>query len=309
MNELIISIIVPVYNVEKELPRCVKSLINQTYKNIEIILVNDGSTDESGNICDKYKKNDLRIKVIHKTNGGLSDARNTGLKKASGDYILYVDSDDFIEEDSCERFIRLLNDKPDIIVSNAREKHKDYVYEIKHSNLDEKKIYTGDEYIMLATKAKEWYAPACFNLYSREFLIKTDLFFAKGLVHEDMEMLPRVFLKAKTIKYLDYMFYQYIIRDNSITQNTKKEINGKSLIKIYTKWKCQFDLVTNKALRKRLYGILIKHYFHTCKEYKMESNVNIPGVNNFFIITNTLDVKEFIKAIIFIASRKLYYRL
>ena len=91
MNELIISIIVPVYNVEKELPRCVKSLINQTYKNIEIILVNDGSTDESGNICDKYKKNDLRIKVIHKTNGGLSDARNTGLKKASGDYILYVD--------------------------------------------------------------------------------------------------------------------------------------------------------------------------------------------------------------------------
>ncbi|HAT4298909.1 glycosyltransferase [Clostridium perfringens] len=308
MNELI-SIIVPVYNVEKELPRCVNSLINQTYKNIEIILVDDGSLDNSGVICDEYEKSDSRIKVIHKNNGGLSDARNVGLREATGDYILYVDSDDFIKKDSCQRFIRLLTDKPDIVVSNACEKHKNYVSEIKHSNLDEGKIYTGDEYIMLATKVKEWYAPACFNLYSREFLIQNNLFFVKGLVHEDMQMLPRVFLKARTIKYLDYMFYQYIIRDNSITQNTKKEINGKHLMKIYTEWKCQFDLVTNKKLRKRLYGILIKHYFHTCKEYKMDNDIYIPGVNKFFIITNTLDIREFIKATIFVISRKLYYRL
>lgn len=94
----IISIIVPIYNVEKYLPQCLDSIINQTYKNLEIILIDDGSTDNSGKICDKYKLLDNRIIVIHKSNGGLSDARNTGIKIATGDYISFVDSDDFIDK-------------------------------------------------------------------------------------------------------------------------------------------------------------------------------------------------------------------
>ena len=92
-----ISIIVPIYNVEKYLERCVDSLVNQTYENIEIILVDDGSPDYCPQLCDEYAKKDSRIVVIHKKNGGLSDARNYGLCKASGEYILYVDSDDYIE--------------------------------------------------------------------------------------------------------------------------------------------------------------------------------------------------------------------
>ena len=95
-SKKMISIIVPVYNVEKYLNRCVDSIINQTYKNLEIILVDDGSTDNSGKICDEYQKKDSRIKVIHKTNGGMSSARNAGLDIATGNYIAFVDSDDYI---------------------------------------------------------------------------------------------------------------------------------------------------------------------------------------------------------------------
>lgn len=126
----LISVIIPVYNVEKYLERCLRSVINQTYKNLEIILVDDGSTDNSGNICDVYKENDNRIKVIHKTNGGLSSARNAGLDIAGGDYIGFVDSDDWIELNMYEYLYSLLQDYPSaqlsqcdsIIVKNENKK-------------------------------------------------------------------------------------------------------------------------------------------------------------------------------------------
>ena len=94
-----VSIIVPVYNVEKYVERCIESIIKQSYKNLEIILIDDGSKDNSGKICDEYAEKDNRIKVIHKKNGGLSDARNTGLNIADGEYICFIDSDDYIHKD------------------------------------------------------------------------------------------------------------------------------------------------------------------------------------------------------------------
>ena len=99
VEEKLVSVIVAVYNIEEYLPRCIDSISAQTYRNLEIILVDDGSTDSSGGICDDYAQKDRRIKVIHKKNGGLSDARNAGLDKVSGDYIGFVDGDDWIEED------------------------------------------------------------------------------------------------------------------------------------------------------------------------------------------------------------------
>lgn len=100
--EPLLSIIVPIYNVEQYLERCIESIINQTYKNLEIILVDDGSKDNSGTIADTYASKDNRIKVIHKENGGLSDARNHGLDQAKGKYIIFIDSDDFIDSSMCE---------------------------------------------------------------------------------------------------------------------------------------------------------------------------------------------------------------
>ena len=109
-----ISVIVPVYNVEQYLERCVDSIINQTYKNLEIILVNDGSTDNSGKLCDELAKRDDRIRVIHKGNGGLSDARNAGIEEAESDLIGFIDSDDYIDEDMYE-----------LLIDNLRETNAD----------------------------------------------------------------------------------------------------------------------------------------------------------------------------------------
>lgn len=121
MNPLI-SIIVPVYNVEEYLPKCLDSIINQTYKNLEIIVVNDGSTDNSGKICDEYGERDYRIMVIHKANRGVSSSRNIGIKNASGEYILFVDSDDEIEKDYVNVMARAVtNSDCDLVISNITD--------------------------------------------------------------------------------------------------------------------------------------------------------------------------------------------
>ena len=122
----LISVIVPVYNVEKYLNRCVDSIINQTYSNLEIILINDGSTDTSGKICDEYKKRDNRIHVIHQKNGGLSAARNAGIVIANGNYFIFVDSDDLIHPQCIEILYKVIkNDCSDIVIGNY-EKFDDF---------------------------------------------------------------------------------------------------------------------------------------------------------------------------------------
>ena len=114
---LVISVIVPVYKVEQYLPQCIESIINQTYRNLEIILIDDGSPDNCGKICEEYAQKDKRIKVFHKKNGGLSDARNYGIARASGEYLAFVDSDDWIEPDMYEVLVNWIEDHQTDIVS------------------------------------------------------------------------------------------------------------------------------------------------------------------------------------------------
>lgn len=129
MSDLV-SVIVPVYNVEKYLARCLDSIINQTYTNLEIILVDDGSKDSSGQICDEYAAKDQRIKVIHKQNGGLSSARNAGLDIASGSYIEFVDSDDWIDKDTVKENLELIiNENSNVVFFNHYQVFDDHIYE------------------------------------------------------------------------------------------------------------------------------------------------------------------------------------
>ena len=116
MDNYLVSIIVPIYNVEKYLDRCIQSILNQSYENLEIILVDDGSPDRSSEICDEYRKSDQRIKVVHKENGGLSDARNAGLILAKGKYIIFLDSDDYIEHTMVEDAVTVLEKNDSDIV-------------------------------------------------------------------------------------------------------------------------------------------------------------------------------------------------
>ena len=142
-KDYLISVIVPIYNVENYLYRCVNSIVQQSYDNLEIVLVDDGSTDRCGEICDDYCEKDSRIKVVHKRNGGLVSARKAGAAAASGDYVINVDGDDWVEKDYFENFVRgILSHEPDIIYSTKH--YKDYYNHsdiIKVNMLDQKEMY------------------------------------------------------------------------------------------------------------------------------------------------------------------------
>ena len=303
-----ISIIVPVYNVEHELSRCVDSILNQSYSNIEVILVDDGSTDRCPSICDAFVMKDRRVRVIHKPNGGLSSARNAGLREASGEWILYVDSDDYILNDSCERLIAVgAKYDCDIVSADAiREFNGGREYMV-HGSLADGKCYPSRDFIIKTVKPCEWYAPACFNLYKRSFLIENNLFFVEGLLHEDMEMQPRVFLAAKTVAYCAYPFYRYVDRASSIMNASKVDERVTAMEWIYSNWKSKFEAIEDGELARALNGHLAKCYLHSCCEFGHV--LTVAGITNVYLLNSSLNAKEFIKAIFFAIVPSIYIKV
>ena len=212
-----ISIIVPIYKVEDYLHRCIDSIINQTYSNLEIILVNDGSPDNCGVICEEYAKNDSRIKVIHKENGGLSDARNAGLKIATGDYIGFIDSDDWIHKDMYKILYDIIIKKEcDIVECNAiktksiiSDKGIDDTYNIFR--------YTKEDVIEALISEKIVKQTVWNKLYKRSCI--KNIFFEKGKVHEDEFWTYRVMNECNILIHVDINLYYYFQRDSSIMGN------------------------------------------------------------------------------------------
>ena len=209
----LISIIVPVYNVENYLRKCIDSLISQTYKNLEIILVDDGSQDKCPNICDEYKDKDSRIVVIHKNNGGLSDARNFGIKYSCGKYVTFVDSDDYVENDYIEYLYNLLKEENTIISVCGH-----YIC------YDEKKIKKNASFTKKIDKVsalndilydKEVDLSSWGKLYSKELF--DDISFPKGKIFEDTATTYLLFDKCNYISVGEKCKYYYVLRNNSIT--------------------------------------------------------------------------------------------
>lgn len=203
-----ISIVVPVYNMEKYLKKCLNSLVKQTYKNIEIICVNDGSTDKSQKILEKYQiKYPKLIKVINKKNGGLSDARNVGIKKSKGKYIGFVDSDDWVELDMFEKMHNYAQENNlDIVVCDTIMEFGDKSYVLK-SNLQ----YSDEElknYIIS-------YPMACTRLIKKELFTKEN-YFTKGILYEDLCLTPTFVLNTNKVGFLEMPLYHYLQRNNSI---------------------------------------------------------------------------------------------
>lgn len=310
MDDFKISIVVPVYNVELYLERCIDSLLIQTYKNIEIILINDGSTDNSSIICERYKKMDNRIKVIHKKNGGLSAARNTGVKNATGEYILFVDSDDYIEKNTCERFIFYLKNNKGIkiVIGNAYRIENNQKLEMRHKNKSNE-ILSGKEFLKNELETKSMYMAAWLNLYNKEFLETNNLYFANGLLHEDEEFTPRVFLKADKVLTTNFIFYYYIIRNNSITTNKNLKKNAESIVEICRKLEKIYDELNDGCLKKLLKDNLVTKYlyaFQIGELYKYKKR----NLEEFkFLLRNTKDRKNIFKVILFLISKKIYFEV
>lgn len=212
-----ISVIIPVYNVEKYLPICLESIINQTYRNLEIILVNDGSTDNCGIICDEYSNIDKRITVIHKENGGQSSARNVGLDICSGEYIGFVDSDDYIHPKTYEiAFDVITKEDFDFVEWEYKPVHSvesfdeiiDYDYEI-HTMYD---VLLG-----IINWKKHYYSP-CNKLYRRKSII--NLRFPRGKIMEDVFFLNNFIDKFNKVGYIPLTMYHYYQRKYSTTRTS-----------------------------------------------------------------------------------------
>lgn len=223
MNNPLISIIIPVYKVEPYLRRCVDSVINQTYTNLEIILVDDGSPDDCPQICDEYAARDKRIIVIHKKNGGLSDARNAGLDICKGEYISFVDSDDWIRKDYAETLVDIARkEQADIIVGKFKKifDEKNYIeseqikyhysIEVLNNRQSIEKLF-GNDCI--------FFGIACGKLYS-ETLLKT-IRFPTEVLHEDDYTLYKILYSSKKTIFIDCPLYFYFQRKTSIMGSAK----------------------------------------------------------------------------------------
>lgn len=211
-----ISIIVPIYKVEKYLKKCIDSIINQTYKNLEIILVDDGSPDGCGSICDSYSLLDKRIKVIHKENGGLSDARNTGINIARGEYLAFVDSDDFIHPQMIEILYNVVTEqKADIGICDFREVNEDGQYVQDAINADTEIVcYEGWD-IMKQLQQKNLITVVAWNKLYRASLFE-NIRYPRGHVHEDEFVIHRILNKCVKTAYTNNKLYFYRKRPESI---------------------------------------------------------------------------------------------
>jgi len=297
-NIPLFSIIIPVYNVEAYLKQCVDSVINQTYKNIEIILVDDGSPDNSPKICDKYAAYDNRIKVIHKENGGLSDARNEGIKKAQGDYLIFVDSDDKLASDKIfSELVEFITEKNSDIIycsSVTRFNNDTNNYSFEKTNISFGK-QTPDTLFNLASRNHYIFAAWLF-IVRREIIIDNNIFFIKGLLHEDMEWIPRLLCSQKdlTIDIFTKPFYLYRFNPNSIT-GTFSQKRFDSLIKIISdlsKWiiKEPKNLFLKKWFNMNLYTLILfleKDCILNSNFYKLNKSCLFDTLKNNYRLLNS----------------------
>lgn len=208
-----VTIIIPVYNSEKYISRCLDSVVNQSHKNIEILVINDGSSDNSLKILKKYEKKYNNIKVIDKENEGVAITRNMGIKLATGDYIMFIDNDDFIDSDYLENYINSACNDVDIVMGGYRrinEKNKVLFYETLQNT-------EWSKYIIMAPWAK---------LYKKEFLIKNNIEFLSYKIGEDVYFNLLAYSKKPKIKIIDYIGYNWFFNTESVSNTTQKGLDS-----------------------------------------------------------------------------------
>lgn len=267
-GKVLISIIVPIYNVQQYLEDCLKSIINQQFGSYEVLLIDDGSTDNSASICKKYVNQDYRFKYYYKQNGGLSDARNFGMKIASGRYIMFVDSDDYIGKYTLNRIAEEIgNNEPDIITIRMLRVLPNGEFIVNDSML-EKDIKELDTY----SKQIQWLVEKSENSWSAvRYIIKKSLVqrynlsFHKGILHEDLDWSAKVFMLAKNMRFIvEPLYYYRIGRIGSITT----VIKAKRIIDILDTVK-RFYLRenSNSELSLLIHRELINSAFRSMQDY------------------------------------------
>lgn len=315
--DILISVIIPIYNVEQYLKQCLDSVINQTYRNLEIILVDDGSTDKSGLICDEYSQKDKRIKVIHKKNEGVAVARNTGLDNCSGEYITFVDSDDVIDIFFFERLYKLSkNYNADITIGKHIELKEQSQYsfssDVDNGELIERKELYRKIFLQEGTDAFLW-----AKLYKKN--IFDNIRCLDGEIYEDIRIIDKIIEKCNIIVYTNYTGYCYIQHKGSITHG-KMSDKYMSCIKaaedLLELAKNKYPEIEYAAIRKYIYAnyhvlglsVLSDKYDNISKQLKE----NILKYKKFIFRSNYISKAKKIQTIFlmgFFPVYKILYRL
>lgn len=317
-NKPLISVIVPIYKVENYLNCCINSIINQTYKNLEIILIDDGSPDNCGKICDDFKKEDIRIKVIHEKNNGIGSARNKGLNICNGEYISFVDSDDYI--------------MPNLIESLYDEIYDcDYVscgYTRVDSKGNQENIFSPKDKIILTGK------DALYKHYSTDNTIENinciyvwgklfrrtiwdELRFPEGILFEDIYIMPQILLKCNKVKFINYAGYYYRKVEGSITNNQNPEHKKKAYIDSFTIWDDHLSLYKNNQFKELIVAV---ECLEIDKILTCYTNDSIPtGLNKFSkmrlrklipeVLNESLPIKQKIRYLLVLLFGKNIYKI
>jgi glycosyltransferase involved in cell wall biosynthesis len=308
-----VSVIVPIYKVEDYLAKCIESILQQTYHDIEIILVDDGSPDNCGAICDNYAKTDSRIKVIHQKNGGLSCARNAGLDIATGDYIGFVDSDDWIDPDMFERLMQvIIENNADIVSCGLKHIFNDRIIA---QQTDKIINYNNEEAIKDLLEQHFLRFEVWNKLYRKDII--SELRFKPGQIHEDVYFTSNVFIKSSKIIYLDRPMYNYL-QERYGNTNTYFKANK---LAIFDEFKEMTELLENNnmvecARRTEVLCLIyiLTFYFQACKNKNTDADIKkklIDIFNEYYAKTKSNPFRRDIKTklILFKLCPNAYIRL
>lgn len=280
---MLISIIIPVYNVENYLTTCLESILNQTFQDYEVIMINDGSTDCSPDICDEYSKKDSRYKILHKENGGQSSARNQGVKIAKGDYLMFIDSDDFLTNNNCLQIIANgLGTSPDVLA------YRYYKYfSSRHKSdcgINMSGIVSLDKFgtIKELVKRDSFFCSCWSKVIKRSLIIKNGITFDESLSCEDMDWYFNVLSYCNIIKVIDYPIINYRQREGSVTSGGYKPKNLKDFIFTIKKWKENFETVGKVEDRFILLSALAKLYCNLLISYSSNLSKALPMNRDIF---------------------------
>lgn len=267
------SMVVPVYNVEKYLRKCVKSLVGQEGigGQLEILLIDDGSRDGSGKLCDKLAKEFSQIRVFHKQNGGLSSARNSGIENARGEYVFFVDSDDYIEPDTCLKISEALKSYGEadaFFFDGIQEADKVHTSMKRIPVKGIRRFDDGRAYLLEHYIQRNFNVEACLYAYRRKFLSDNHLRFKEGILHEDVEFTPRALLLCGKIIELPDCLYHYVIRENSISTQKNREKNIRDLFDTLRK---QSEIAEQQEpeLRKWMKNAILDSYLNMIQDSRM----------------------------------------
>ena len=281
MCEGLLSVVIPVYNIRDYVERCVRSVLAQPDVPLEVLIVDDGSTDDSGAVCDALAAEDSRVTVIHKPNGGLSDARNYGLCHAQGEHILFMDGDDWLAENVCPGLLQMaLQTRADVVIGKAHFLREEPVMtrweEAVEKNFTFHTVYTGKEYLLKCLQTGGLRVEVGRHLYRTGFLRANGLQFRKGILHEDEEFTPRVLLQAQRVVLTGQEIYYYDnCRAGSITHAeglSTRRVQDR--LRIYDSLAEIYRTVTPRALRRRLQDDLCWKYLDCAARFDCR---NLPG--------------------------------